>query len=160
MWLNLYGREVVRHKLKNGQKKTKNPIFDCFRAYVGQPHNHIGWATSMPFASFNPTNPRTNPVDFHKKLLRVCDFEKYLFLSRPFCFVFSKKKIALSPWKLVTNYVLEWMGLNFYAYDGLQPKTTPPKHFSRQCTTKHWKDRSFTHPRVMITGFAFRNRRW
>jgi hypothetical protein len=30
--------------------------------------------------------------------------------------------------------VLEWMGLNFYDYDGLQPKITPPKHFSRQCT--------------------------
>ena len=26
------------------------------------------------------------------------------------------------------------MGLNFYGYDGLQPKTTPPKHISRQCT--------------------------
>ena len=25
------------------------------------------------------------------------------------------------------------MGLNFYDYDGLQPKTTPPKHISRQC---------------------------
>ena len=29
---------------------------------------------------------------------------------------------ASSPWKLVTNYVLEWMGLNFQYYDGLQPK--------------------------------------
>ena len=26
------------------------------------------------------------------------------------------------------------MGLNFYDYDGLQPKTTPPKHISQQCT--------------------------
>jgi hypothetical protein len=25
------------------------------------------------------------------------------------------------------------MGLNFYDYDGLQPKITPPKHISRQC---------------------------
>ena len=32
---------------------------------------------------------------------------------------------ASSPWKLVTNYVLEWMGLNFYYYDGLQPKMSP-----------------------------------
>jgi hypothetical protein len=28
---------------------------------------------------------------------------------------------------------LEWMGLIFYDYDGLQPKITPPKLFSRQC---------------------------
>ena len=27
------------------------------------------------------------------------------------------------------------MGLNFYDYDGLQPKMTPPKHFSQQCTS-------------------------
>ena len=25
------------------------------------------------------------------------------------------------------------MGLNFYDYDGIQPKLSPPKHFSRQC---------------------------
>ena len=29
--------------------------------YVGQPHGHIVWATSIPFASINSTNPRTNP---------------------------------------------------------------------------------------------------
>ena len=51
----------------------------CFCPYVGQPHDHIGWATSMPFASINPTNPRTNPWNFHKKILRIGDFEK-----RPF----------------------------------------------------------------------------
>ena len=33
-----------------------------------------------------------------------------------------KKKIASSQWKLVRNYMLEWMGLNFYYNDGLQPK--------------------------------------
>ena len=48
-----------------------------------------------------------------------------------------QKKIFFgsSQWKLVTNYVLESMGLNFHDYDGLQPKITPPKHFSRQCNT-------------------------
>ena len=29
--------------------------------YVGQPHHHIGGATSMPFASINSNNQRTNP---------------------------------------------------------------------------------------------------
>ena len=28
------------------------------------------------------------------------------------------------------------MGLNLYGYDGLQPKTTPPKHISWQCIKK------------------------
>jgi hypothetical protein len=34
---------------------------------------------------------------------------------------------------LVTNYVLEWMGLNFYDYDGLQPKMTHTKHSWGEC---------------------------
>ena len=45
-------------------KNTKNAYFGCFRPFVGQPHDHIGWASSMPFASINPTNPRTNPWNF------------------------------------------------------------------------------------------------
>ena len=39
----------------------------CFWAYVGRPHYHIGWATSMSFVSINPNNPRTDPWNFHKK---------------------------------------------------------------------------------------------
>ena len=34
---------------KNPAKTTKNTFLACFRAYVGQPHDHIGSATSMPF---------------------------------------------------------------------------------------------------------------
>ena len=87
MWLNLYGREAVWHKLKNRQKQAKNAFFvffGCFWAYVGQPHDHIGWATSMPFASINPTNPRTNPWNFWKKILRIGGAGKLTF-----CLVFS-----------------------------------------------------------------------
>ena len=65
----------------------------------------------------------------------ISDFEKLTFFESAILnFFFRKKKIASSPLKLVTNYVLEWMGFNFYDYDGLQPKITPPKHFSWQCT--------------------------
>ena len=71
-------------------------FFSHFWAYVGQPHDHIGWAKSMPFASVNPTNPRTNPWKFHEKILRIggagkwCFFEAAIlnFLSRPFWIFF------------------------------------------------------------------------
>ena len=46
-------------------------FLSCFWAYVGQRHDHISWATPMPFASINPTNPRTNPWNFHEKILRI-----------------------------------------------------------------------------------------
>ena len=41
----------------------------------------MGWATSIPFASINSTDPRTNPQNFHKKNWRIGDFEKLSFLE-------------------------------------------------------------------------------
>ena len=65
--------------LKKALKQAKNVFFvflGPFRAYVGQPQGHIGWAIWMGFASFNPTNPRTNPWNFREKILRIGDFGK------------------------------------------------------------------------------------
>ena len=56
--------------LTKAQKQPKNAfsvLFGCFWAFVGQPHGHIRWATSMPFASFNPIKPRTNLRNFREK---------------------------------------------------------------------------------------------
>ena len=52
----------------------------------------------MPFASINPTNPRTNPWNFHKKIWELAILKNALFLSRPFW---------IFPWKLVKVY---WLG--------------------------------------------------
>ena len=84
-------------------KNTKNAFFACFWAYVGQSLNHIGWTTSMPFTSINPTNPRTNPWNFWKKILRIGGIEKLSFLSQPFDFFFKSVQI----------YRVDWMGQNF-----------------------------------------------
>ena len=65
------------------QKQPKNAFsvhFGCFWTFVGQPHSHIGWDKSMPFASINPTNPRTNPWNFHKKILRIDEALKMTFV--------------------------------------------------------------------------------
>ena len=70
-------------------------------------HDHIGWATSMPFASINPTNIRTNLWKFHGKILRIGGAGKWgffeaailTFLSRPFwiffCFISVKNPAHL-----------------------------------------------------------------
>ena len=137
MWLNLYGREAVQHKLTDRLKTQKMHFFACFWAYVGQPHSHIGEATSMPFTSFNPTNPRTNPWNFHKKIFRIGDFEKRTFFeSAIFNFNFQKKYFffASFPLKSVKSSWITSIGRNFYDYRGLHPKITPPKHFSWECT--------------------------
>ena len=75
MWLNLYAWETVQCKLKNRQKNAFFVFLGCFWAYAGQPHNHIGWARSMPFASINPTNPRTNFWNWCNQIFRIDDFE-------------------------------------------------------------------------------------
>ena len=58
------------------EARKKNAFLACFRAYVGQPHDYIGWEKSMPFASINLTSPRTNPRNFRENFLRIGDFEK------------------------------------------------------------------------------------
>ena len=95
--------------LTKAQKQPKNAfsvLFGCFWALVGQPHGHIRWATSMPFASFNPTNPRTDLRDFREKILRIGDFEKLAFFESAilnfffeffffFCFIPMKTSLNL-----------------------------------------------------------------
>ena len=70
----------------------------------------------MPFASINPSNPRTNPWNFHKKILRIGDFEKCTFFESAILNFFFQEKIfffAFFPWKLVKVYWLARMGQNF-----------------------------------------------
>ena len=103
-------------------------FFACFWPYVGQSHGHIGWAKSMSFASINLDNPRTNPWNFHKKFLRIGDFEKWPFWKTAILIFF-----AWSPWKSVTNYVIEWMGLNFDVFPGFQQIPCYAKYYVVQC---------------------------
>jgi hypothetical protein len=71
--------------------------------------DHISWATPMPFASINSTNPRTNLYKFHIKIVRIggagklCFFETAFlnFLSQPFWFFFY----APSQWKKKPVYM-------------------------------------------------------
>jgi hypothetical protein len=80
--------------------KHKKCIFACFWAYVGQPHDHIGWATSMPFASINPTNPRTNPWNFWKKILRIGRIENLGFFQSAILNIFFKIFFYFIPMKI------------------------------------------------------------
>jgi hypothetical protein len=63
-WQRVRPHEAVRHKLRNRQKMHVFVFLVCFWAYVGQPHDYIGWATSMPFASSDPTDLRTSLLNF------------------------------------------------------------------------------------------------
>jgi hypothetical protein len=104
-------------------KQPKNSFFvflGCFWAYVGQLHDHMDWATSMPFASINPTNPRTNPWNSHEKNLRIGGFENPSFFESAILkfFLQKKKKLLQFPWKSVKTYRIARMGQNFDDYPG------------------------------------------
>ena len=59
----------------------------------------------MPFASINSTNPRTNPWNFHEKILRIGGAGKWdffeaailNFLSRPFWIFFASYQWKTQP---------------------------------------------------------------
>ena len=82
MWFNLYGCQGARCKIKN--RLNKIAFLACFWHYVGQSDNHIGWTTSLSFASIYFMYLRTNLWQFGAKILRIGGFEKLSFLSRPF----------------------------------------------------------------------------
>ena len=77
------------------------------------PHDHIGWPTSMPFTSINPTNPRTNPWNFWKKILRIGEIEK---LS---CFelaILEFKKKCFIPMKISHKLCDRMDGTQFWFF--------------------------------------------
>ena len=108
IWLNLYGCQSGCLTLALKQvKNTKNALLACFRAYVWQSDNHLGWATSMPFASINPTNPRTNLQKNLEKILRIGRIEKLIFFwVGHFEFLFLQFfSYFLHPHKNLSNFL-------------------------------------------------------
>ena len=116
------------------QKQIKNAFLACFWAYVGQPHGHIGWAIPMPFASMNSTNPRTAPWNFHKKILRIGDFEKWpffesaildFFQKKKFCFVFfsNEENLGFLMWYHFFSkfWWLPWFQAKNHSHQTFQP---------------------------------------
>ena len=125
----------------------------------------MGWAKSMPFASINPTNPRTNPWNFHEKILRIGGAGKWgffeaailNFLSRPFwiffCFISVKNPALLYE---VSFFSALWMVFpeswkrrvaDFYAHHcknvELRAKNKVLKYLSRTCAVTNNPNRKF-----------------
>ena len=102
------------------QEKLENAFFvffGCFWAYVGQPHGHIGWATSMPFASINPTNPRANLLNFHEIFFENWRFWKIQFFwvgHFEFFFFFKHFFFCFIPMKISPNLYGRMDGSQFW----------------------------------------------
>ena len=114
---------------------------------VAQPiwlKDHIDWATSMAFASINPTNPRTNPWNFGGNCSAFDGgWKTQFFWVGHFKKKFAKKKniFASFPWKLVNIHRIARTGQNFDDYPGFQQ--TPGMPILLQHSVSHrlsaWK---------------------
>jgi hypothetical protein len=68
-------------------------VSKAFKVYQNRSKDPVHWATSMPFASINPANPRTNLWNFREKFLRIGDYENLSFFESAILdFLFKKKK--------------------------------------------------------------------
>ena len=84
----------------------------------------------MPLALFNPTNPRTNPWNFRKKILRICDFEKLSFFELAIL-IFQKKKLlhfkqVKGSWISTFNNGLKFWWLPWFPAKNHSPRTFQP----------------------------------
>ena len=92
--------------------KHKNAFFAFFWAYVWQPHDHIGWAKSMPFASINSIQPRSNPWNFQKRKIENWRFWKTAILkNQPFWIFF-----CLIPMKISHKLCGTMDGYQFWCF--------------------------------------------
>ena len=101
-------------------KSSAGEIEEVLQIIVSEDSNiieDVSWATPMPFASINSTNPRTNPWKFHEKILRIGGAGKWgffeaailNFLSRPFWIFFEK---------IIRTYSVKWVGaiISYWSY--------------------------------------------
>ena len=118
MWLNLYGREAVRHMLKNGLKTRKMhflPVLglmsDSLTAIKVKPHRCPSQQsillTQRPIQKF-----------FKKKYWELAILKNVIFLSRPFWIFFSKKMFffCFIPIKISPNLYGRMDGSKFWCF--------------------------------------------
>ena len=118
IWFNPYGLEAVRHKLKSSQKMHFWCFLGHFWAYVGQPHDHMVWVTSMPFTSINSTNPKTSPWNFGQKILRIGGAGKWHFVLLLLFLVigFLKKMFCFFSMNITMAFI--WGSIYFCTMEG------------------------------------------
>ena len=106
---------VVQCKLNFCAKNIKNAYLVVKWPYVGQLDNHRGWATSMPFASVYPMNPKTN-WNFGEKILRIGGFEKLFFFFSWLFLNLKQNKKQYAPGCTQKWITLSWRTTNFMDY--------------------------------------------
>ena len=116
------GSMYMAMRLSDISSKTAKKVFFVllghFWAYVGEPHGHIGWAKSMPFASINQSYyPKDPSRSIWQKNIENWPFGKMRFFwVGHFGFFFRKKNnfFLLNPMKNSQRFLDSNDGLKFW----------------------------------------------
>ena len=120
LWLIWIG---VKQKRGKNTKIAFLPFFELI--------SYIGWTTSMPFTSIYSMHPRTNPWNFHEKILRIDGVENLSF----FCVGHFDFFLLHSYWNVSQINGVPWMELNFYDYHDFQKKARGVYKYEQHCTS-------------------------
>ena len=131
---------------QNGEKSVqlvrgKKCIFCVFRLVLSlqHPHNHMGWATSMPFASINTTHPRNNKWNFGEKKLRLVAFENLSYFESTIL-IFGFVLFRFIPMKISQSLLVSRDGSKFWSIhesSRWRHFLTCAKHFDGECTLQN-----------------------
>ena len=93
-WIDAKGVDLAQPIRLSDCKKVTLVLKTLKIPFSGQPDNHISWATSMPFASIYPIDPKTKHWNFGKKIFRIVGFEKMTFFEST-----KSKNFHFASWK-------------------------------------------------------------
>ena len=122
---NLYGRETVRHKLKNSLK-TQKTFLSVFE---------------LMSDSLTATQVEPNQCPSHQSILLTqepipLNLAKWFFFESAILDFFFKKKFffCLIPWKVVKGSWIARIGRNFDDYPGFHPFRSWANTYAQDCT--------------------------
>ena len=123
IWLSAPCQLIFLTKGKFSAKITKNAFLPLKWPFIGQPDNHIGWATSLALRWISSIYPRTLFWNFGEKMFRNGGFEKLTFFETiKFQYSISDKiQFFLSfLLKCLKNSWVAWTRFDFYDYSDFQ----------------------------------------
>ena len=118
---------VVRLSNKRA-KTTRNAFLPLKWPFVGQPENHIGWATSLGYSWVSSTYPRTIFWNFGEKMFRIGGFEKLTFFET-IKFQYSKIRKNSIFFSHSSLNALKILGYHTECSSGINYKIKVPQKF-------------------------------
>ena len=121
-----------KFKMADSKKRSKTSFSSSANSqYFFMKFSWIGWAKSIPFASINPTNPRTHPAQFCKEILRIDRLAKWGFFEAAILNFFFQRNIffCFIPMKISHKLCVRIDGTQFLRLWWFMAKNQSPQTY-------------------------------